>query len=221
VAFPNAGLGETPTRANFVIRNLNAKRPLAGNVGGATGPFGIISGDGPFSIGPLGMLKVRMTFTPAGLGVEKGSLLITTSDKVHPSVTVNLSGAGEPGVPSLSTPNLAFGTVGVGLPGKTLTLKIHNTGLGVLHGSVEGFLTGPFDVLTDLGTFAPIAPGGMLEVKVMFTPTVAGPASKTLVINTDDPLLATIHVPIIGTGGPGRLTTNLPTASAFTSLNET
>ena len=220
VIFPNAGLGEAPTLKNLLIQNLSAKGALAGNVGAPSGPFSITSGNGSFKIGPLGMLKVRMTFMPTGLGLEKGSLIVTSNDQVKPSITVKLRGTGEPGVPSLSASSLAFGRVGIGLPGKTLALKIHNTGLGALSGSI-GALTAPFAVISGEGAFGPIAPGGVQSVNVQFTPTRPGAVSKTLVVVTNDPAIPPINVPISGTGGPGHLATNVSTAPTFTSLNET
>jgi len=131
---------------------------------------------------------------------------------------VTLKGTGEPGVPSLSVPGLAFGTVGIGLPPKTLTLKIHNTGLGALGGSI-GALTAPF--AGGGGLFGPIPPGGVQSVNVQFTPIQAGVVSTKLMITTNDPTKPAINVPISGTGGPRRLATNVATAPTFTSLSET
>ena len=202
----------------LIVQNINAKHALVGNVGSPVGPFAVTSGGGAFNLGPLGMLKVRMAFTPAGLGLEKGSLVITSNDKNSP-FTVNLDGTGDPGVPTLSTAALAFGTVGIGLPPKTLTLKIHNTGLGALGGSV-GALAAPFVVTAGGGLFGPIPPGGVVSVSVQFTPTQAGLSATSLVITTSDPAKLTLHVGITGTGGPGHLATNVATAPTFTSANE-
>ena len=72
VDFPNAGLGEAPTPKTLVVQNLSAKHALVGDVGGPLAPFSITSGAGAFDLGPLGMLKVKMMFTPTGLGLAKG-----------------------------------------------------------------------------------------------------------------------------------------------------
>ena len=222
VVFPNAGFGGAPTGSNFLIQNLSGKRHLVGNVGTPTGPFSFNAGGGGFDLPPLGMLKVKLRFTPTGLGPETGALIILSNDVLHHSpVEVNLQGAGKPGVPTLSVPSLGFGPIGIGIaPVQTRTLKIHNTGLGKLDGTV-GPLAAPFAVTTGLGAFGPIPPGGVLTVKAQFTPTAAGPASTTLMINTDNPGHPTISVPISGTGKPGVLATNVATAPTFTSLPET
>jgi hypothetical protein len=222
VGFPAAGLDEAPVSANFIIQNLSGKRNLVGNVGTPTGPFSFNANTGgAFDLAPLGLKKIKLLFTPTGLGLETGSLIIMSNDPAHPSVTVNLQGTGEPGVPSLSIPALAeppnalsmnFGAVGIGEPSKTLTLRIANIGLGALGGSV-GALGGQFAVTSPLAPFGPIAPGGVQLVKVTFTPTAPGPATASLTITTTDPALKkhTLIVPITGNGKPGRLATTILT----------
>jgi hypothetical protein len=232
VVFPNAGFGEAPTQKTFIIQNLSAKLPLLGTVGAPTGPFSFIAGSGgPFNLGPLGMMKVKLRFTPTGLGLEPGSLIILSNDPAHFQVQVNLKGTGMPGVPSLSVPalgeppkplSLTFGAVGIGLPGKTLTLRIQNVGLGALNGSLSA-LAPPFAVNPPLSVFGPIAPGGVQLVKVQYTPTAVTLAVSALTITTDNPAPAkhTLIVPMNGSGAPGRLATNVATAPLFTSLPET
>lgn len=218
VVFPNAGVGESPTRRHVVIENLSMKKHLVGQVGSPAAPFSITAGGGAFNIPPAGTLKVKMLFTPIAYGVAKGSFVITSSDARHPSLTVNLEGRGKPGVPRLSIPALSeppnplsmtFGAVGIGVP-RTLALKIHNVGLGALGGNVNA-LSAPFAITVGSGSFGPIAPGGVYTVKVQFAPTAVGLASTTLAINTNNPnpLKATLDVPVRGKGRPGVLTTTL------------
>jgi hypothetical protein len=227
VVFPNAGLGGLPKHKAFLIQNLSANRALTGNVGAPAGPgspFSIVSSAGAFNIPPVGMITVKMLFTPKTLGLAKDSLIVTSNDKLHPSVTMNLKGKGVPGIPSLSVPALAFGAVGIGIvPAPTLTLKIHNIGLGALAGNV-GALAAPFAVTSGGGLYGPIPPGGAQTVKVQFTPTAVSPPATTLVITTSDPAMATLHVPVSGSGAPGRLATNIPIPPIppfFKSLNGT
>ncbi len=232
MGFPNAGVGEAPVFANFIIQNLSPRLPLIGNVGTPTGPFSFGPGSGgSLNLPPLGILKVKLRFTPTVLGPVTGALVITSNDLAHPLVTVHLQGTGMPGVPSLSIPALAeppnplsmnFGVVGIGELSKTLTLRITNTGLGALGGSV-GALAGQFAVISPVVPFGPIAPGGVQLVKVTFTPTTPGPALASLTITTTNtaPKKHTLVVPITGTSGPGRLATNVATAPVFTSSPET
>jgi hypothetical protein len=221
LVFPNAGFGGAPKLKTLTVRNLSARYALVGDVEAPLGPFSIVSGGGAFDLSPHGTLKVRMMFTPTGLGLEEGSLAIVSNDEDGSTITtnVNLTGTGEPGVPKLSTADLSSGTVGIGVSPKTLTLRIHNSGQGALGGSV-GVLATPFAFTAGNGVFGPIAPGGRQSVSVQFTPTQAVLSTATLAITTTEPAKLTIDVPISGTGGPGHLAINIPIATTFTSANE-
>ncbi len=225
--FPNSGVGGVPTNAKFTIQNLSSKHDLVGSVGSpGAGPFTFRAGSGPFDLPPLGILAVKMTFTPTAIGLANGSLQVTSNDKLgHSPITVNLSGTGFPGSPSLSVPALgeppnpialSFGTVGINLAaGKTLNLVITNVGLGALAGVVSP-LSAPYSIVSGTGvggSFGPLAPGGVDKIKVAFSPTAVGPAAPaTLVITTNNPKPARhiLNVPLSGTGAPGHLATNIP-----------
>jgi len=206
VVFPDAGLGEAPTQKTLLIQNLSTKRSLNGNVGTPTGPFSIISGIGVFDIAPLGIRKVRMSFTPTGTGgLEKGSLTILTGDHLHPSVTVNLAGIAEPGrlATNVNTAplftslpeTLAFGGVKhLGLP-KFLSFKIENIGKGDLQGNVPTLSSPPFVVLIGNGAFD-LAPGQTRKVTVAFEPTLKGHVSQTLTITVTSPSKPPAGIPI-------------------------
>ena len=185
VDFPNAGLGEAPTPKTLVVQNLSAKHALVGDVGGPLAPFSITSGAGAFDLGPLGMLKVKMMFTPTGLGLAKGSLVVTSNDKAKPSVTVNLQGTGEPGRLATSIPvaldnTLAFGQVPIDGTPKSASFKIENIGTGDLKGNV-GALAAPFSVTAGGGAFN-LAPGATEKVTVQFAPKALGHVSQLLAI---------------------------------------
>ena len=194
------------------------KHHLVGNVGSPSSPFSILSGGGALDLAPVSApMTVKVRFARTTLRPQAGSVVITSNDLADPSVTVNLKGAGKPGVPSLAIPSLSeppnpiamtFGPVGIGTA-PSITLKIHNIGLGALGGTI-GALSAPFAVTSPL-VFGPIAPGGAASVVVQFTPTAAGPASTTLVITTSDPNppLHTLDVSVSGIGKPGVLTTTL------------
>ena len=218
LTLPKAGLGGAPTHGSFTIQNTSARHHLVGNVGSAASPFSVVLGGGGFDLPPVSApMPVKIRFTPTALGLQAGSVVVTSNDAANPSVTVNLKGRGRPGVASLAIPKLleppnplamTFGAVGVGiLPAPSIVLKIHNVGLGALGGTV-GALAPPFAVTAPLAPFGPIAPGGTQNVVVQFTPTAAGPAVTTLVITTA-PAVHTLNVPVSGIGRPGVLTTTL------------
>ena len=177
--FPDAGLGVTPTHKNFLIQNLSAKHALVGNVGSPVGgggsPFSIISGGGAFNIPPISMKKVSMLFTPTGVGLEKDSLLVTSNDKVLPSIVVHLKGTGKPGVLTtnlaLFSNTLVFGSVKHGTM-VTLSFKLKNIGVGAVAGNVPA-LSAPYTVTFGGGPFL-LPPGTSKKVKVQFAPTTTG-----------------------------------------------
>ncbi|HEY2477007.1 MAG TPA: choice-of-anchor D domain-containing protein, partial [Candidatus Cybelea sp.] len=219
LTLPPAGVGGAPTKGSFTIQNTSAKHHLVGNVGSPPLPFSIISGGGAFDLPPVSApMTVKIRFTPTTRGPQAGSVVITSNDLADSSVTVNLKGAGKPGVPSLAIPSLSeppnplgmtFGPVGIGIPPSSITLKIHNIGLGALGGTIAA-LSAPFAVTSPL-VFGPIAPGGVQGVTVQFTPTAVWLQSTTLVITTTNPNpgLHVLNVPVSGVGKPGVLTTTL------------
>jgi len=193
VVFPNAGVGGAPTQKNFLIQNLSGKYHLVGNVGAASAQFSFISGNGAFDLGPLGMEKVKMLFTPTAIGLQKGSLLITSNDKLYPlGLTVNLRGTGLPGhlatnipVPPLFLQILSFGRVPHNGTPKSLSFKIKNIGKGELKGSV-GTPAAPFSVTAGPGAFD-LAPGATKTITVQFAPTGVGRFSVPLLISVTPP----------------------------------
>jgi hypothetical protein len=120
--------------------------------------------------------------------------VITSNDPVHPSVAVVLTGYGVPGklqMPRrLGFPEIASGTSSI----KNLAIK--NSGLGVLHGSVET-ITGPFTVMEGSGAFA-LVHGQTALVNLEFSPTTAGETSGTLKLDSDDPAHSSISVALTG-----------------------
>jgi Abnormal spindle-like microcephaly-assoc'd, ASPM-SPD-2-Hydin len=144
-----------------------------------------------------------MRFAPTTAGKARGSLTVTSSDGANLSVTVGLRGTGDPGVPTVNKPDLAFGWVAVGSEA-TLGFNITNTGRGLLHGSVS-MPAAPFSVTSGAGSFA-LDPGSKHRVAVRFAPTERVQYNTTIVITSDDPAVREIAVSVHGIGrGQGSL----------------
>jgi len=197
VGFPNAGVGEAPAFANFIIQNLSPRLPLIGNVGTPTGPFSFNANTGgAFDLGPLGLRKIKLLFTPTGLGPATGALVVTSNDRALPLVTVNLKGTGLPGrlatnvatapVFTSSPETLVFGKVKQGSSPKILRFKIENIGKGQLQGTVPSSLSLPFAVIHGGGSFD-LAPGQTQKIAVAFEPTLKGHVSVPLTITVTSP----------------------------------
>jgi hypothetical protein len=104
------------------------------------------------------------------------------------------------------TTNVAFGDVTIGSP-KTIPVTINNTGNAPL--SVKGCSIGacPGTDSTNPERFTindcptgPINPGQTVTVNVTFNPNACGNASACLFLQTDDPKLQQVVIPLTGTG---------------------
>ena len=86
-AKPNAMATRTIT-----VRN-KGKGPLHGNVAPPTigAPFSE-TGGGPFTLAPKTSEPVTITFSPTAAGTFHDTVIVTSDDPKHPSITVKLKG---------------------------------------------------------------------------------------------------------------------------------
>ncbi|HZO82632.1 MAG TPA: choice-of-anchor D domain-containing protein [Candidatus Binataceae bacterium] len=206
--FGKVGVGVAPKTRTLKISNLGPARKLTVMLGTVSAPFALLSAPGPFQIAPLGMLGVKIRFTPTAFGPVSQTFTIRSGDVRHPSANVKLSGNGRSGQLSLPTTTLFFGKVGIGVAPRILGFKITNAGIGRLNGSV-GTLSAPFSVVEGAGPFN-LLPQAAWRVRVGFAPQSVGPAASTLKISSDDPLRPSTDIAISGTGVAGHLRIDLP-----------
>ena len=114
-------------------------------------------------------------------------------------MTVRISGIGVSGALTITTATpLNFGNVAIGRH-KSTEVTFRNTGLGVLHGSVEASgLAAPFSA-SGAGSFT-LAHGKTRSVTIRFAPTSSGAFNGTLTIASDDSVQPTANVTVTGTG---------------------
>jgi hypothetical protein len=127
---------------------------------------------------------------------SSATLVITSDDPKHASVSVKLTGTGQSG--QLSVPSLLTFLATKATTSSTKTLTITNTGLGVLHGNV-GATAGPFIVTLGGGSFA-LDHLKTQMVTIKFTPPTTGPFAGVLPIASDDPKHLSVNVNLKGTG---------------------
>jgi hypothetical protein len=155
-----------------------------------TGNFNISSGGAPKTL--------NVKFTPGGVGNFPGTLTMSTNDPAHPSLVVNLTGAG--GFPHLVPPGpLDFGDVAVCLS-HSLNAVIGNTGpvdmsVSQIAVSGAGFSHGGGSTLT-------VPANGQSNIVVSFSPTSTGAKTGSLSFHTDDPNAPTATVALSGNGTP-------------------
>jgi hypothetical protein len=205
-------LTSSTTSLNFgsVTVNSGASLPLTLTSSG-TAPVTItaesVSGTGysasgsslPLTLNPGQTATLQLTFDPTVAGASTGSLAIS-SNATGGVLQVVLSGTGAAmATPQLtaSATSLTFGNVALNT-GATLPLTLTSSGTApvtVSAATVSG--TG----YTVSGSTIPLTlnPGQTTTLQLTFDPTVAGPATGSLAINSNG-TSGTIHVTLSGTG---------------------
>jgi hypothetical protein len=153
----------------------------------------------PLTLNPGQTATLQLTFDPTVAGASTGSLAIS-SNATGGVLQVVLSGTGAAmATPQLtaSATSLTFGNVALNT-GATLPLTLTSSGTApvtVSAATVSG--TG----YTVSGSTIPLTlnPGQTTTLQLTFDPTVAGPATGSLAINSNG-TSGTIHVTLNGTG---------------------
>jgi|CZKK01.1.fsa_nt_gi phospholipase C len=135
----------------------------------------------------------KVTFTPTSTGGLYGNLAINDTDVGSPHM-VHLAGTGQAAVYSPSA--LSFPSVHVGSSSAPLVITLTNKGMVVLN-VVSVVTNGDFTQTNNCGTG--LAVGAKCTVSVIFTPTVTGTRTGTLVFGDND-LTSPQIVQLTGTG---------------------
>ncbi|MEM1054446.1 MAG: choice-of-anchor D domain-containing protein [Bacteroidota bacterium] len=153
---------------------------------------------GPIAPGTSAMITVR--FAPMMAGAANATLTITSNDADEGTVEVPLSGTGEdPVIPEpeidVTPTSVDFGTVEVGMSNQMM-VTIANMGdadLNLTYGiSGDGF--------SIVGGPATVPAGGSEIATLQFAPAMAGSATGTFTINSNDSDEGTVEVSLSGTG---------------------
>ncbi len=169
--------------------------------------FSVTSPAIPFTVSPGASSNVIVRFVTTSPAITTGTLVITSNDPNQPTVTVALSGTGEPApVPAIgvSPASLDFGTAPVGQT-TYLTLTLSDTGTAPLTVSSvsapPGFMVG--SPVISSTTPLTIAPGASSNVTVGINPSAVGTiTSGLLTVTSNDPKNPKVTVALTGVGGP-------------------
>ena len=157
-----------------------------------TGDFAITSNN-CLSVAGGSSCQITVVYTPTVLGAETGSLTVVAQGN---SLTASLTGTGTPGY-TLSGSSLSFGNLDVGAS-EMETLTLTNVASGPLP--VPAFVTtGQYAVSTS-GCGSTLAAAATCPVQVTFLPTVTGPQSGTLGVNSTSLLYNGLSATLTGTG---------------------
>jgi sugar lactone lactonase YvrE len=202
VNFPSVGI-DTAQTMTIHLHNTGTTK-LTGSVSksGLDAPFTVASGGGAFNLGKNQTRAVAIKFKPTEVNPAgyAGFVTIISNDPGNGAVEISVTGASVSGTLTLSTTTLDFPAVKVH-GSKSLKLTIKNTGLGVLHGSVDATsqLSKPFSA-SGAGKFT-LAKNNSKSVTVKFAPSAAGDFSGTISITSDDTSNSgPIGIAVSGTG---------------------
>jgi hypothetical protein len=176
-------VGIETTRTRFVSIENSGSGSISGNVGVPQATdFFVTSGAGPFTLPSSKSMQVAVEFAPHTAATAKAELPIIIDNPGATSLRVPLNGRGVPGV--LAVPSrLQFPRTKVRIA-SLATLRIRNSGGGVLHGIV-GHVEAPFFVHGG-GAFS-LGPHESLNVEITFAPEVKGenPARELAITSQD------------------------------------
>jgi uncharacterized protein (TIGR03382 family) len=170
-------------------------------LGGANAGDFAVTATLPLTIAAGASADLAVTFTPSAVGGRSATATVLTTDPLAPTSAITLAGTGESPVIAVTPAILAFGEVRTGQT-RTLPVTIANTGTGPL--TIAAFdLSGPDAAqlaIEPITVPLVLAPAATRVVNVTFSPTVLGTAQAVVTVLSDDPLAASVAVPITGTG---------------------
>lgn len=175
----------------------------------------------PFSVAPGGSIDASVYIGPKAAGMLSAILQIETNVATSGTATLNLTADVSGAVAQLSTAKLDFGDRKVKVLAKQ-TVTVQNAGNQTLllrKGTVTSTPPGAFALSMPL-TNVMVAAGASQAIEVTFNPTVAGPATGKLALDTDDPMVAggtPFTVDLLGNGVTGNIKVE-PTTLDFKTL---
>jgi hypothetical protein len=156
---------------------------------------------------------VNVSFTPASVGSNTGTLSIATAAGTQ---SVSLSGTGQGATLAASPASLAFGALMAGTGAATQTVTLTNTG-NIAAGSLAFTLPTGYTQTNTCGTA--LAVGANCTLSVTFAPSAQQPYNGTIQVATGT---TTQSIPVTGAGGAASWgvstsTLTLPTTQPGTS----
>ncbi|MDP9051958.1 MAG: choice-of-anchor D domain-containing protein [Acidobacteriota bacterium] len=204
IGFPSAAKTFTWTNnSSFTLRVSGVS---------STGDFALTSNNCGTVLGGASC-QITVVYTPTALGPVTGTLSVTAQGF---SQTSALTGTGTPGY-TLSGSTLAYGNLDIGAKAAQ-TLTLSNIASGPLP-TPPFVTTGQYQVSTS-ACGATIAAGASCQVSVTFVPTVTGPQSGTLGVNSSSLLYNGLSATLTGNGVDFTLSLN-PTSGSVIAGDST
>ncbi|HET9407908.1 MAG TPA: SBBP repeat-containing protein [Candidatus Sulfotelmatobacter sp.] len=183
LSFSTKVLGQTSRQKQVTVTNKGANSLTIHKVsivGPNASDFALTSTCGTI-LAPSGTCTATFTFTPTGINVRRGWLVISDSDQASPQ-TLALAGTGTE--VSLSSGGLLFGDVAVGTASSAKTVTLTNgggTALSLTGITIAGTSPGDFSQTNTCGTS--VAAKGQCTISVTFKPSAIGKRTAGVRIN--------------------------------------
>jgi hypothetical protein len=220
IGFGNVSVGTKST--NNLILNNNGTSDLNISMLTLAGADFTISGiTTPKTISAGQSAQLTVTFDPATTGSVTGSLGITSSDPVNPSMTIPLTGTGTnapTGELSANPTSVSFGSV---TSGTTSNKQIVLTNTGTAAVNITSITSqGSGLAVSGVSTPATLNPSQTATINVAYDPTAVGSLTGTISISSNAGN-STLTIPVTGTGTAvptGQLSAN-PTSLSFGTIS--
>jgi hypothetical protein len=154
----------------------------------------------PLTLEPGGTVSVKVVFSPALAGEALGVLKIAGDDADTPVAEVVLTGTGIVSDIAIEPVSLDFGQRVVGTSAaQNMTIANHGDAQLIVQ-SIAWADGGSADFAISAMPAMPlvIEPNGLVDLEIVYMPTVAGTAAATLEIASDDPDQPVINLTVAG-----------------------
>jgi hypothetical protein len=186
ISFGGMAAGGQPIITTTTFSNVGATAITVTGETLPSAPFSVTSMPAINStIAPNASITVTITFAPTAVGSYSDNLTLNTTGG---TTTVPMTGtAGAPGHMTISSTNIDVGDVPIGGNG-VASFTVSNTGGSPISitRSKSPIAGVGFAEYNDLPEGSVIAPGGSVNLIVLFTPTTTGVATDAWSLNSDD-----------------------------------
>ncbi len=194
----------SPADTTLTIDNTGFSTLLISNIVSSATEFEVPSVTSyPLAVSPGAAIDVVIRFKPTSIGTATATLTILSNDLFSPH-TITVTG-------TAPAPRLVLAMAGTGDFGRACVgsfadepLILSNSGHCPLSVTAITSSLGEFLPPTTLSYPVRIAPGAAIPVPIRFAPSVPGPASATLTVNSDDPA-GPLAIDVSGTAPSGKL----------------
>ncbi len=150
----------------------------------------------PARADPSARLALDVRYAPTSEQAHTATLVVTAKDQ--PPFSVGLSSLGTPPQLSLTPARLDYGAVPLG---ETRTLRVTLQNVGQAPLDAESFFLGSGrDLSMPRPVPSTLAPGAVFELNVLYTPTVVGALSESVVVQSNDPAAEVTNIAVVGSG---------------------